>query len=344
MWIIKFNTASFIDQGHKVLIKGQTMQHKQQQQKTKQKKTAAVLSERSLMREGWSAARFCPRFWNEMLSNHIRVWYVPVHILLAVSESLKAWNYTFKSVRGVNGAVQGWMSGPGCLSVTVTDCRPALPCWLTVRVLETPLSLPILGRIPDRHACRFQLLADCSVCWLDCRGCYSHTGGSANPLGCPAEREWWWPGAAGFTEQQIEMNWTPRRGEWVSTSRKMTVTLLQVCAVITEKGRWHPSAAGEEKNSTSPSSSPSSFSSPSSSSSSPSGFALGAGSEVMTWQKWIHSPNIDCEVKPWHDMQVSERITRWQYTQWLRTVPWASPVTDGLDICGAEDETRENLQ
>ena len=110
---------------------------------------------------------------------------------------------------GVNGAVQGWMSGPGCLSITVTDCRPALPCWLTVGVLETPLSLPILGRIPDRHACRFQLLADCSVCWLDCRGCYSHTGGSANPLGCPAEREWWWPGATGFAEQQIETNWTP---------------------------------------------------------------------------------------------------------------------------------------
>lgn len=68
----------------------------------------------------------------------------------------------------------------------------------------------------------------------------------------PAECEWWWPGTAGLTEQQIEMNWTPWRGERATTIRKMTVTLLQVCAVISEKGRWHPSAAGEENSVYSP--------------------------------------------------------------------------------------------
>ena len=242
---------------------------------------------------------------------------------------------------GVNGAVQGWMSGPGCLSITVTDCRPALPCWLTVGVLETPLSLPILGRIPDRHACRFQLLADCSVCWLDCRGCYSHTGGSANPLGCPAEREWWWPGATGFAEQQIETNWTPpERGASIHDQENdcdpasslrcdhWEGSVTSIC----------PQGRKKKKKSTSPSSSSSS----SPSSSSPSGCALGAGSEVMTWQKWINSPHIDCEVT-WHvGFRAHHKVAVHPMTTY-RTVG-LSCHRWRLYICGAEDEIRKNLQ
>lgn len=71
-----------------------------------------------------------------------------------------------------------------CPSLWLTADQPCRADWLSGCWRRHYLSWSWGGSL-TAHACRFQMLQDCSVCWLDCRGCYSHTGGSANPPAAP---------------------------------------------------------------------------------------------------------------------------------------------------------------
>lgn len=170
-----------------------------------------------------------------------------------------------------------WLTAdPRCHAIWLSGCRR--------RHYLSPGRSLILGSIPDRRAFWFQLLEDC---WLDCRGCYSHTRGSANPQAALQSVSDGGSSTAGLTEQQIEMNWTPGEESRRHTIRKMTMTLLQVTAVITEKGQWHPSASGVsmwQGRTAAPSPPP------------PPLRLCPWRCEVMTWQNWIYSLHIYCEV------------------------------------------------
>lgn len=106
--------------------------------------------------------------------------------------------------------------------------------------------------------------------------CYSHTGGSANPLAAPRSVSDGGPARAGLSEQHIDMKQTPGERTGATTIRKMSATpllwsLRRVSDIHLsedwacrrgEEGVWLPT---------------------------PSGFALGTGSEVMTRQTEINA-------------------------------------------------------
>lgn len=80
------------------------------------------------------------------------------------------------------------------------------PRWLTVRVLETTLSLPWPLPGPGEHPRppRLLLCADGAAGVVN-----SHTRRSANPPAAPPSVSDVAPALAGFAEHQIEMNSTP---------------------------------------------------------------------------------------------------------------------------------------
>lgn len=135
------------------------------------------------------------------------------------------------------------------VSITLDWLQTPLPCWLTVGVPETLLSLALPLPDPGEHP--WPPHPPVSAAWrLQClltrlRGPVTPTpGGSANPLAAPRSVSDGGPARAGLSEQQIDMKQTPGERSGATTIRKMTATPLQASAVITEKGQWHPSVGG----------------------------------------------------------------------------------------------------
>lgn len=158
--------------------------------------------------------------------------------------------------------------------------------------------------------------------------CYSHTGGSANPLAAPRSVSDGGPARAGLSEQQIDMKQTPGERTGATTIRKMSATPLRASAVITETGQWHPSVGGLS--------------------------VLQGGGRCMAphplrlrpWH-WLwsydptdrnkctpHTSNVEWSSSQDLHMQSSEHITRWQYTQRLNTTGLC--CHEGPCICGQQ--------
>lgn len=109
--------------------------------------------------------------------------------------------------------------------------------------------------------------------------CYSHTGGSANPLAAPRSVSDGGPARAGLSEQQIDMKrppesgaGRPRSGKWLQPRFEPLLWSLRRVSDIHLSEDW-ACRRGEEG-----------VCLPT-----PSGFALGTGSEVMTRQTEINA-------------------------------------------------------
>lgn len=139
------------------------------------------------------------------------------------------------------------MSGPGCLSVIVilqthpamlTDCQGSGDA--AISPLATAWSWGgSLTAMPARFSClKAAVFADWTA------GVVTPTPGGQLIRRLPC-RVWV------MVAQHCRLHWAadrdeldPWREERATTIRKMIVTLLQVSAVITVKGQWHPSAGG----------------------------------------------------------------------------------------------------
>lgn len=207
--------------------------------------------------------------------------------------------------------------------ITLDWLQTPLPCWLTVGVPETLLSLALPLPDPGEHPWPPHQFADEAA-----GACYSHTGGSANPLAAPRSVSDGGPARAGLSEQQIDMKQTPGERTGATTIRKMSATPLRASAVITEKGQWHPSVGGLSV---------------------PQGGGRCMAPHPLRLRPWHwlwsydptdrnkctpHTSNVEWSSSQGLHMQSSEHITRWQYTQRLNTTGLC--CHEGPCICGQQ--------
>ena len=197
---------------------------------------------------------------------------------------------------------------------------PRCPRWLTVRVPETTLSPPrpvawSWGASPDGHACHTQPLEGCSIAdWTagvvnsHARGGGGGGGGGANSAGCSCG-VWVMVGRplTGLTEpaDRDELKPPPPPGEeraWGKTHDQENASDCSASSLSCD--HWAGSVAPPP----------------------PSPLRLchwHCSFKVMTWQTRSYSFHFPHELPAWWealDMQLSNRITRWQCMQRLKPV------------------------
>lgn len=217
------------------------------------------------------------------------------------------------------------------VSITLDWLQTPLPCWLTVGVPETLLSLALPLPDPGEHP--WPPHPPVSAAWrLQClltrlRGPVTPTPGGQLIHSLP-RGVWVMVAQHGQAWVSSRYETTPGERSGATTIRKITATPLRASAVITEKGQWHPSVGGLSV---------------------PQGGGRCMSPHPLRLRPWhwlwsydptdrnkctLHTSNVEWSSSQGLHMQSSEHITRWQYTQRLNTAVMKGLVfVDSNKVC-----------